>query len=317
MTSIFCTGVPTEEEDGTECVGDYYKDRINELETLYSLDPTGEQTINTKKKKSEKLPYITTNFGDLRIKPVETNKNSIKQREMMKNNIIPVFPSVSVLCGMIKSGKSTLAHNFLTRPEFYGISYEGVEDGKKPKHYFDTIFLFAGSNDDMYDQLIEEKIIKKQHVKFNPQPSDIQRVIDTQTKGIERDGLLKSPKVLIILEDLVADKKLMNSTPMRELFIHPRQMNISVFVLSQYLRYVPAGLRAQAMNLFLFEGDRRSTEIICDEFCPAMLKHGDFMKLIEQAQEKREGDSHSFLHINKCVGVSERYRRNLDKIISL
>lgn len=318
MTSIFCSGVPTEEDDGgIEAVEDYYKDRLNEMDSLQSLDPSGEQTINTKKRKTESLPYITTNFGDLKIREVKTNKNSIKQRELMKKNIIGRFPSVQILCGGIGSGKTTFLHNLLTRPEFYGMSYEGVEDGKKPKKYFDEIFLFTGSDDDMYDQLIADKIIKEQHVKFAPKADDIQRVIDLQMKGIKRDGLEKSPKVLIILEDLVDDLRLMRSKAMRSLFIRPRQMNMMVVMMAQYLRFIPAGLRRQAMNLFIFGGDRKSTEIICDEFCPSHMKSGDFMRMIEQTQEKREGDEYPFLHINKRCGVPERFRRNLDTVIKL
>lgn len=316
MASIFCTGAP-QEEDGDDAMDDYYKSRLTELDDIQSIDRTGENTLNAKKKKVDLLPYITTNFGDLKIKEVKTNKNSIKQRELMKQNIIGRFPSVQILCGGIGSGKTTFLHNLLTRPEFYGMSYEDVEDGQKPKKYFDEIFLFTGSDDDMYDQLIADKVLKEQHVKFAPRPEDIQMVIDVQMKGIKRDGLEKSPKVLIILEDLVDDLKLMRSKPMRSLFIRPRQMNMMVVMMAQYLRFIPAGLRRQAMNLFIFGGDRKSTEIICDEFCPSHMKHGDFMNMIEQAQEKREGDEYPFLHINKRCGVPERFRRNLDKIIRL
>jgi len=319
MSSIFKTGVPNE-DDGSSCqaVDDYYRDRIKDIELLKTIDTTGEQTILSKKKKNEdKLPYISTDFSDLKIKPVKTNKDSVVQRELMKRHVIPRFPSAVILCGGIGSGKTTFLHNLLSRPEFYGISYEGIAPGGKPKKYFEEIFLFTGSDDDMYDQLIHDKILKESHVKFAPNPGDIQRVIDIQMKTIKRDGLEKSPKVLIILEDLVDDLKLMRSKAMRSLFIRPRQMNMMVVMMSQYLRFIPPGLRGQAMNLFIFGGDRRSTEIICDEHCPSHIKQSEFMKLIEQAQEKREGDNFPFLHINKRVGVPERFRRNLDTIIKL
>jgi hypothetical protein len=315
MSAIFCHSVPVEQGD-EEAMGDYYKQRISELEELQLIDRDGEQTMKQKKmKEKEKLPFISCNFKDLKIKPVETNKNKIVQRHMMKENIIGRFPSVQILCGGIGSGKTTFLHNLLTRPEFYGMSYECVEDGQKPKKYFDEIFLFTGSDDDMYDQLIADKILKEEHVKFAPTPSDIQLVIDTQMRGIKKNGLENSPKVLIILEDLVDDLKLMRSKAMRSLFIRPRQMNMMVFMMAQYLRFIPSGLRRQAMNLFIFGGDRKSTEIICDEFCPSHIKQQEFMRLIEQAQEKREGDEYPFLHINKRVAVPQRFRRNLDKII--
>ena len=314
MTSIFKTGVPDEKDND---FSDYFEKRLDDLHKMREKDKTGENLLKAKKDVHTKLPLINTNFNDLKIKPVETNKNKIPQRQMMKANIIPKFPGVIVLCGGIGSGKTTFLHNLLTRPEFYGKSYENVEVGKKPKQYFDEIFLFTGSDDDMYDQLISDKVLKEQHVKFSPKPEDIQLVIDTQMRGIKKKGLENSPKVLIILEDLVDDLKLMRSKAMRSLFIRPRQMNMEVCIMAQYLRFIPAGLRRQAMNLFIFGGDRKSTEIICEEFCPSHMKHADFMNLIEQAQQKRQGDEYPFLHINKRVGVAERFRRNLDTILKV
>jgi hypothetical protein len=270
-----------------------------------------------KKKEKDKMPVILTNFNDLTIQPVETNKNKIFQRHMMTHNIIPKFSGVAILCGGIGSGKTTFLHNLLSRPEFYGISYEGLEEGKEPKPYFDYTFLFTGSDDDMYDQLISDGIIKEEHVKFSPKPEDLQRVIDIQAEMVKEKGLEKAPKVLIILEDLVDDLKLMRSKALRTLFIKPRQHNFMVIIMAQYLRFIPAGLRRQAMNLILFGGDRKSTEIICDEFCPSTMKHNDFMKLIEQAQTPREGDMYPFLHINKRVKNCDKFRRNLDTIIKI
>lgn len=267
--------------------------------------------------KKDKFPVIKTDFNDLSIKPVETNKNKIFQRHMMQHNIIPRFSGVVILCGGIGSGKTTFLHNLLSRPEFYGISYEGIEEGKEPKPYFDYVFLFTGSDDDMYDQLINDGIIKEQHVKFSPKPEDIQRVIDIQAEMVKEKGLENAPKVLIILEDLVDDLKLMRSKALRTLFIKPRQHNFQVIIMAQYLRFIPAGLRRQAMNLILFGGDRKSTEIICEEFCPSSMNQKEFMKLIEQAQTPREDDKFPFLHINKRVGKNERFRRNLNTIIKV
>ena len=101
------------------------------------------------KKRNGDLPHIKCDFNNMTIKPVETNKNRIFQRHLMKLNIIPKFSGVVILCGGIGSGKTTFLHNLLNRPEFYGISYEGIEEGKKPKPYFDHVFLMTGSDDDI------------------------------------------------------------------------------------------------------------------------------------------------------------------------
>ena len=50
-----------------------------------------------KKQKVEK--YIPPNFNDLKIKAIDTNKNKIEQRHLMKHNILPRHPGCSIICG--------------------------------------------------------------------------------------------------------------------------------------------------------------------------------------------------------------------------
>lgn len=267
-------------------------------------------------KKKKEFPKIEVNYDDLEISKVDTNKNKIEQRHLMKENFIPKFPSIVIICGSVASGKTTFFHNLLKKPQFYGTSYEGIKEGEEPRPYFDYVFLFTGSDDDMYDDLISDGLIKEQHVKYNPKPEDIGLVLAAQRQTIQEKGLLKAPKVMIVLEDIADDLTLLRSPEFRTLFIKPRQHNIMTIIMAQYLRFIPAALRRQAHNLYLFGSDRKSVEIICDEYCPSDTKAKDFMKLIEVAQTPTEESPYPFFNINKRAKKSEKFRKNLDTVLS-
>lgn len=294
----------------------FFKTLVKDLDKTKSLESLtfNEEKENSKREKRNVNQNTTPNFKDLKITKIESNKNKIPQRLLMSKNVIPKHPNVSLFVGSISSGKTTLVANLLTKPQFYGPSTEG---SKTPKPFFDNVFLFTGSDDDMYDELLDNGVLKRKHIKFDPQPEDIQKVMDIQMATIKKDGYLKAPKVLIILEDIVDNKKLLNSQQFRSLFIKPRQFSFSVFLLSQYINLVPKGLRQQAINLFIFPQNRAGNDIIIDQFCPCMMDKNEFRGVISQCTEIRDGEPCPFMHINRRCKNSERFRRNLNKIINI
>ena len=168
----------------------------------------------------------------LKIEKIDTKKHKIRQRELMNAGVIPHFPSISIFCGSQGGGKSTLIGNLLKNPLMYGPSHELMEKElqKKPdapaRGYFDGVMLLIGSDDDMYDHLIEEDIIKSNHVCHMPSEQDIQLIIDSQKKAIERaKDISKAPKLLVIFDDVVNDGKLLRSKPFLELFVKGRHIN--------------------------------------------------------------------------------------------
>lgn len=290
---------------------------LDKQKQVDSIDFSAEEDKKNNKNKpkpkvAEKVDKI--DYSNLSIEKVETSKNKIKQRKLMEANVIPQHPGVSLIVGSVNSGKTNFLINLLTRPQFYGPSNELT---KEVKPFFDVVFLLTGSQDDAYDVLIEKGILKEQHINYNPQPEDIQSILDIQAATIKKHGLLKAPKVLIILEDIVDNQKLLRSTPFRSLFIKPRQNSFSIFICAQYLNLIPKGLRQQAINLFIFPQNRAGEDIICEQFCPGNMKKDEFMHVISQCTEVREGDNFPFMHINRRCKNQERFRRNLDKIIDL
>jgi hypothetical protein len=261
----------------------------------------------------------------LKIKKIDTSKHKIKQRKLMENMVIPHHPSVSIMSGSQGGGKSTLVANLLTNPLMYGLSHEGMEkELKKNKNaekrgYFDAIFLMLGSDDDMYEKLIDDGIVKQNHVCHLPTPADIQKVITGQKQIIERvkKDFSKVPKILFIFDDCVNDGALMRSKPFLELFVKGRHLNSSIFFLSQYLNLVTKSCRCKSNYLFQFKSNRAEVDILCDQFCPPTCTKREFASMIHEATKDDKESKNNFLLIVKRCPEDQRFRKNLNKFITL
>jgi hypothetical protein len=141
----------------------------------------------------------------------------------------------------------------------------------------------------------------------------LQHIIKTQKDIIEKKGLDKAPKLLIIFDDIISQKKFMNSEFFTQMYIQNRHLGISTWVCTQSFNKIPRVCRLQANNLFIFAGSGSETEILCQEFTPAHTSKKDFEKLIKYATNER----FNFLHINMRCPPEERYRKNLDTILTI
>lgn len=253
----------------------------------------------------------------LEIVKMPTSKNVIKQRQLMEEDIVPKFPCITILNGSAGSGKTSVVYNLLTNPLMYGPSYElmspeEIKKEKEPKGYFDAIFLFIGSDDDAYDIMLKKKIILPQHRCLNPSPADLQRVIDQQRKIIqaEKNNMAKVPKILIILDDLISDQKLMKSKAMLHIMTAGRQINSSTIICSQYINSVPKPIRQQASYTILFKLNRTETEIICEQYCPRSVTKADFYRLLNYCTSDDENSRNNFMVISKKAPEDKRFRKN-------
>lgn len=237
----------------------------------------------------------TMNF-DLSIKPLETAKNKIPQRTLMEADVIPRHPSSVLFNGSSGSGKSTLLLNLLTRPEFY-------------RGYFNKIYLFSptGGSDDLFKHLK----LKKDHIFSDMNPKDLRKILDDQYAIIEKRGIDKSPRVLLIFEDVQGSKKFMNSKAFTESFIANRHFGVSTWLCGQSFTQTPRKCRLQANNIFYFRGSGSEADLITQEFCPPGSNKKEFSRILDSATRKR----YTFMHINKRAPHEVRYRSNLDRII--
>jgi hypothetical protein len=209
------------------------------------------------------------------------------------------------------SGKSTIVANLLTNPNFYGPQKVGK---KKQNSYFDVVFLFSptGHLDGTYEDVIgENKIIDSQHVYTELNPLKLQSIFDIQRDIIEDEGIDKSPRILLIIDDC-AGTRFTESPQFYKLFMSSRHWNISLFVCIQnYKSSIPRRCRLNCSHVFILGCTNSEKRIICEEFCPNDTDKKKFEDVICHSTQ-----GYDFLFINGDATRSERYRRNLDKIIT-
>jgi hypothetical protein len=254
-------------------------------------------------------PEVKDKKNILKILPYPTNKNKIKQRPFMKENIIPRHSSSVIFNGRSGSGKSNLLINLLTRPEFYG----RTKPSNEKSQYFDLIFLFSPTADGG-DDLVKFLKIPDKRIFTKPEPSILDNILKTQKDLIASKGIEKSPKILIIFEDIQSNAGgILNSPSFLKCFIQARHLNVSTFLLGQSWTKTPRACRLQANNIFFFPSSGSEVELLVKEFCPPHTDKKDFQKLVERATT----DRYNFLHINMREPPEERFRHNLDKILTI
>ena len=295
----------------------YFDNTNKEYDIIENIPKDDEQTFTPfefspyqdEKKKVKQLPKEVKNLKKsnlLKIVPYPSNKNKIKQRPLMKTNIIPRHASSVIFNGRSGSGKSNLLINLLTRSEFYGPKKEGE------KGYFDLVYLFSPTANGG-DDLVTFLNLPEKRIDTSLSTSKLDHIINTQQKLIESKGILKSPKILIIFDDIQSDAKFMRTKSFLRCFIQCRHLNISTFLCSQRFNRTPKACRMQANNIFFFPGSDSEVELMLDEYCPANTSKKDFRKIIDHAT----AEPYNFLHINLRSPVEKRFRKNLDEYLSI
>jgi len=231
---------------------------------------------------------------DLDIKYIKTDKSEIPQLPLMLEGVIPRHPSSCLFSGGTGSGKTNLIVNLLTRPEFY-------------KDYFDVIFYFCGSSDCLFETIG----IPEQNIFYDNFEENINFILETQNEIIKENQIQKSPKILIVLDDLISNKKLLNTKAVKTLFIKNRHYNISTWITTQSFCEVPRVNRLQCQNIFFFKGTLSEQKRISEEFCAGGKSINEMYDIINKAT----CEDYSFLFINTFNKPNERYRKNFKEIL--
>jgi hypothetical protein len=246
----------------------------------------------------------------LRIRPLKTNKSKIKINSLMQNHQIPKHPSSIMFCGKSGAGKTMLLLNLLDSKEMYGT-------------YFDLIFLFSETakegGDDLYQVHCGEDSnshIPEEHM-FRPDKeglAQLDHIIKTQKEIVKEKGLDKSPKILVIFDDIAHSRKFLASRQYLLLHIANRHLNISTFSLTQSYVKIPRSARCQVSAVAFFHGGTNTERLrLSEEHTPSKWSEKEFMELINHACSNK----YDFLFINKHADMKNRYRKNLDTILEL
>jgi hypothetical protein len=250
-------------------------------------------------------------FDGLKIIPLESTKNMTFQRPTMENGIIPKHPSINMVIGSIGSGKTVMLCNMLLNKDMYGKDKTG-------RPYWDEIFVFTNSSDDILQKLIDDKVIPKEHVKHHPEEKHLKAVIKKQKEMVKNSNgdWGKVPRLFIILDDII-DCDIVKSNTFKSLCSRPRQINCSVFVLSQYYFSLPKICRQNATNIFCFSGNVQDKEALADTFTPPSLTKKEFSDILGFCWTKDEKYSHPFIHIDRRQNEQQRFRKCLLDVIDI
>jgi hypothetical protein len=259
--------------------------------------------MHEKKETTEKRTGSLSQKGKkYTIDVMDTDKSKIPLRACMKNGTLPRYPFSIMISGRSGSGKTNLLMNLLTKKELYG-------------NYFNFTIVYsptAGSYDDTYKVL---NLPKENFVKdFGKE--ELEQLIESRKSLIDAKGIAwvsKNSRVLIILDDIIANRAFLESETALKLFSLLRHYLCSICVLVQSYTKLPRALRLNCNGVMVFPSLQSEVEVIKDECAPAGISKKEFEKVIDHCCE----DQFSFLYINNHAKPGERVRKNLDEIIDL
>lgn len=237
-----------------------------------------------------------------KIEPLPTDKSKTPQIKASIDQILPKYPFSMIISGRSGGGKTQLMLNLLTKENMF-------------KNFFHTILVFsptAGDFDDTYKNL---KIPKENFIPdFSPETLD--HIIELRKKQIKAKGIeytAKNSRMLIILDDVIANRDFLQSEACVKMFALLRHYLVSVIILVQKYNAVSRTCRLNANAIMCFPALSNEVESLKDELTPAGLTKKEFQKVIEHCTQGR----YDFLYINNHADPDKRIRKNLDEIIDL
>ena len=238
----------------------------------------------------------------MQIDEIKSDKSGIPQRAVMKAGVLPKFPFSLLLSGSSGSGKTNLLMNLLTKKEMYGAYF----------HYILVYSPTANKYDDSYKVLglPNENFVEDFGAdELNALIESRKALIDE--KGIEWVG--KNSRVLIILDDVIANRAFLESQTALTLFALLRHYLCSLVIMIQSYTKLPRALRLNCNAIAVFPATQSEIEVLLNEITPAGIKKRDFEKVIDYCT----ADKYSFMFINRHAPRDKQIRKGLDEYIDL
>jgi len=204
-------------------------------------------------------------------------------------------PFRMIVSGDSSSGKTTFALNLLNK--FFS-------------SYFDELWLWSPNYH--IDSSWRALKWKPTHVFTEFNEADVDKLHTQQRTAIDTKGVLRSKKVLALIDDMLNDRDAMQSKSVEVFNTIGRHLNISTMVLVQKLNKLSLTSRTNASNLFLFHSSNlKESKAIVDEQCSQLLIPEYFYKMYNEATTRHK---YGFLSINHQAEPREVYRFDLTEI---
>lgn len=237
-----------------------------------------------------------------KVESIPTDKSKVPLRKCMIDGILPKFPFSMMISGRSGSGKTNVLLNILTKDNMFN----------KYFHYTVVYSPTAGKYDDLY------KILKlpEENFKNDFSAEDLNNLIESRKQLIDKKGIewvVKNSRVLIILDDVIANRDFLNSPEALKMFALLRHYQVAIIVLMQSYNKLPRALRINANATIVFPSTQSEVEVLLDEITPSGLTKKQFTKVIEYCTDGR----YDFLYINNHAEPDKRIRKNFDEVIDI
>jgi hypothetical protein len=191
------------------------------------------------------------------------------------NNNFSIQNKTLLVCAKRASGKSELVR-YLVKNELHQFKKVFVFSPTEAVHKFYGDFVSPETIYHTYEDGLIEKMIEKLSV-----------VNSNKTKH-------NASHILVILDDLISDIDFHHANGLKKLFSRGRHIFITTIVISQYIYAVPPIVRTNADYIFCGQQNKRSVEILTDEFLSPNMEKEEFVKMYANATK-----NYGFLVINQ------------------
>lgn len=259
-------------------------------------------------------------MGSYKIGKALPTLKEMKQSEHAERGIVPKHPFRMLVTGPSNSGKSNYARWSLEH--YYG---------DKKKSYFDRIYLLSPTAHVDPTWLGLPGIADKDRIS-KPTGATIAKIIEEAQKKITgtasergpkrnaeqlQSRKLKAPKVLVLVDDAIAESRLMNSPEYMKLGTMGRHFGISSMLFTQSYNKQPRPVRLQATHVTMFPSRTSEIEKLWEEHGPISLSKKDFTRLVLKATEIDEENKWPFLFVDTSQPEKHRFRRGLDTVLEI
>lgn len=228
------------------------------------------------------------------IYPIQSHKTMLDYYNSLLPEMIPKIPLSTLICGARNSGKTTALINLVVR--YYSRIYK--------QRY---IYLFSPSVylDPQYKLLDCNKFEE-----FDE--SLVQKLMDDLKKSIKEYGKDRTPRCLIMLDDIISDPNTHNSHSLiSSLYIKGRHYNCDVILLSQSLTMVSTSIRKNSLSIILFNSNEAEKEVILKEFGSRAVK-----KQMYNMMDYVFNERYNSLYIDLTAHKEERFIKNFNEYLN-
>lgn len=213
-------------------------------------------------------------------------------------NQLPIHPFSLLIAGKGRSGKTTMCLGLLTKRDFYF-------------NYFNRFIIVSPNIHQPQWERTLEKLKDKVDI-FDSFDDKTEQTIDSILRlnrdEIRLNGRLVTPKILIIFDDMIDNKRLRGSQLLDHIMTRGRHSNLSVIFCTQVFNRFPLQYRKLLTNVISYgTANEKEVETLADEFCHKELNHDQFKRVFDYATKK----PYDFFHIDtRAKDDKDMYRHN-------